>query len=121
MMALLLAFNRRVVLFDNSVKKDGWGSVPLTMRIMRLRGKTLGVIGFGRIGQSVAQKALAFGFRVLAFDPYMTAEQCALRGARKLEDMEAAAAGVGLRDAALAAQPGDAGPYRGEGAGHDEV
>ena len=88
-MALLLAFNRRVVLFDNSVKNEGWGSVPLTMRMMRLRGKTLGVIGFGRIGQAVAQKALAFGFRVLAYDPYMTAEQCALRGARKVEDMDA--------------------------------
>ena len=82
-MALLLAWNRRVSLFDNSVKSDGWGSVPLTMRMMRLRGKTLGVIGFGRIGQAAAQKALAFGFRVLAYDPYMTAEQCALRGARK--------------------------------------
>ena len=87
-MALLLAFNRRITLFDNSVKNDGWGSVSLTMRIMRLRGKTLGVVGFGRIGQAVAQKALAFGFRVLAFDPYMTAEQCALRGARKVEDMD---------------------------------
>ena len=88
-MALLLAFNRRIVLFDNSVKNEGWGSVPLTMRMMRLRGKTLGVIGFGRIGQAVSQKALAFGFRVLAYDPYMTAEQCALRGARKVEDMDA--------------------------------
>ena len=88
-MALLLAFNRRIVLFDNSVKNEGWGSVPLTMRMMRLQGKTLGVIGFGRIGQAVAQKALAFGFRVLAYDPYMTAEQCALRGARKVEDMDA--------------------------------
>ena len=82
-MALLLAWNRRVSLFDNSVKAHGWGSVPLTMRMMRLRGKTLGVIGFGRIGQVAAQKALAFGFRVLTYDPYMTAGQCALRGARK--------------------------------------
>ena len=88
-MALLLAFNRRIVLFDNSVKNEGWGSVPLTMRMMRLRGKTLGVVGFGRIGQAVAQKALAFGFRVLAYDPYMTSEQCALRGARKVENMDA--------------------------------
>ena len=84
-MALLLAWNRRIALFDKSVKDDGWGSVALTMRMMRLRGKTLGVVGFGRIGQAVAQKSLAFGFRVLAFDPYMTAEQCALRGARKVE------------------------------------
>ena len=84
-MALLLTWNRRIALFDNSVKRDGWGSVPLTMRMMRLHGKTLGVIGFGRIGQAVAQKALAFGFRVLAFDPFMTAEQCALRGARKVD------------------------------------
>ena len=87
-MALLLAFNRRIALFDNSVKNDGWGSIPLTMRMMRLRGKTLGVVGFGRIGQAVAQKALAFGLRALAYDPYMTAEQCALRGARKVEDMD---------------------------------
>ena len=86
-MALLLGWNRRVALFDNSVKRDGWGSIGLTMRMMRLRGKTLGVIGFGRIGQAVAQKALAFGFRVLAYDPYMTSEQCALRGARK-SDMD---------------------------------
>ncbi len=87
-MAMLLAWNRRVALFDNSVKSDGWGSVPLTMRMMRLRGKTLGVIGFGRIGQAVAQKALPFGFRVLAFDPYINAEQCALRGARKVNDVD---------------------------------
>ena len=86
-MALLLGWNRRVALFDNSAKRDGWGSIGLTMRMMRLRGKTLGVIGFGRIGQAVAQKALAFGFRVLAYDPYMTSEQCALRGARK-SDMD---------------------------------
>ena len=86
-MALALTWNRRVTLFDRSVKSDGWGSVPLTMRMMRLRGKTMGVVGFGRIGQAAAQKALAFGMRVLAFDPYMTAEQCALRGARKVDGL----------------------------------
>ena len=69
-MALLLAWNRRIALFDRSVKERGWGSQPLTMRMMRLRGKTIGIVGFGRIGQAVASKARAFGMNILAADPF---------------------------------------------------
>ena len=72
-MALLLAWNRRIALFDRSVKERGWGSQPLTMRMMRLRGKTIGIVGFGRIGQAVAVKAGAFGMNVLAADPFVDA------------------------------------------------
>ena len=68
-MGLLLAWNRKIVLFDRAVKERGWGSQGLTMRIMRLRGKTIGIVGFGRIGQAVANKARAFGMRILATDP----------------------------------------------------
>ena len=39
------------------------------MRMKRLRGKTIGIVGFGRIGQAVAVKARAFGLNVLASDP----------------------------------------------------
>ena len=68
-MALLHAWNRKIVLFDRSVKERGWGSQPLTMRMMRLRGKTIGIIGFGRIGRAVAEKARVFGLNILASDP----------------------------------------------------
>jgi D-3-phosphoglycerate dehydrogenase len=80
-MALLLAWNRRIVLLDRSVKTTGWGSVPLTMRIMRLKGKKLGIVGFGRIGRSVCAKALAFGFDVLTADPFLTPATASQSGA----------------------------------------
>jgi D-3-phosphoglycerate dehydrogenase len=79
-MALLFAWNRRIALFDRSVKTRGWGSVPLNMRIMRLKGKKLGLIGLGRIGRAVCPKARAFGLEVLAHDPYVTAEAAAELG-----------------------------------------
>jgi D-3-phosphoglycerate dehydrogenase len=41
------------------------------MEIVRLRGKTLGILGFGRIGQAVARRMSAFGFRLIAYDPYL--------------------------------------------------
>ena len=81
-MALLLAWNRRIVLFDGSVKTSGWGSVPLTMRMMRLRGKKLGIIGFGRIGRALCAKAQAFGLEVLAYDPYVSSAAAAQHGAK---------------------------------------
>ena len=73
-MGLLHAWNRRIVLFDRSVKEGGWGSQGLTMRMMRLRGKTLGIVGFGRIGQAVAAKARAYGLNILAADPVVSAD-----------------------------------------------
>lgn len=69
-LALLLGWNRRILALDQSVRNVGWGSLPLTMRIMRLRGKTLGIVGFGRIGRSVAAKAKAFGMRIIFYDPH---------------------------------------------------
>ena len=72
-MALLHSWNRRIVLFDRSVREQGWGSQGLTMRMMRLRGKTIGIVGFGRIGQAVANKARAYGLRILASDPVVPA------------------------------------------------
>ena len=80
-LGLLLTWNRRVAYFDRMVKTSGWGSLSLTMPILRLRGKKLGIVGFGRIGQVVCRKALAFGFEVLTSDPFVPAETAAQLGA----------------------------------------
>ena len=83
--AMLLAWNRRIVLFDRATKTKGWGTEGLGMRIMRLRGKKLGVVGFGRIGRAVGQKGKAFGMEVLAYDPFLGSEAIAAAGARRVE------------------------------------
>ena len=80
-LAILNTWNRKISIFDQSVKKNGWGHLGLTMRIMRLRGKTLGIVGFGRIGQAVAKKAIAFGMNVLAADPVVSEKTANEHGA----------------------------------------
>ena len=84
-MGLLMTWNRRIAYFDRLVKTSGWGSLSLTMPITRLRGKTLGIVGFGRIGQAVCRKALAFGFEVLASDPFVPAETAENLGGKMVE------------------------------------
>ena len=84
-MALLHTWNRKVAILDRSVRETGWGSVPLTMRMMRLRGKKIGIVGFGRIGHAVAVKARAFGLNILAADPVVPAEAVESLGGRLVD------------------------------------
>ena len=83
-LALLLAWNRRITLFDSSVKAGQW-QVELTMPVYRLRGRKMGIIGLGRIGKALARKAGAFGLEVLASDPFVSAADAAIAGARLLD------------------------------------
>ena len=66
--ALLLAVARRVPEADASTKAGGWDRKLVGIE---LQGKTLGVIGFGRIGQRVAARAQGFEMQVVAYDPYL--------------------------------------------------
>ncbi len=69
-MSLILAVTRKVVRMHSLVSR-GIYNRKLAMLIYKLRGKTLGLLAFGHIAQAVARKAAAFGFEILAHDPYV--------------------------------------------------
>ena len=71
-MALILACARKVSVYDRLVRGGQWNIAP-GKPIFRLSGSTLGLVGFGHIGQQVAARAQAFGMRVLFFDPAVAA------------------------------------------------
>jgi len=62
---MLLAFTRGVLHFDREVRAGRWE--PATARLRRLKTMTVGIVGYGRIGRSTAQKLNGFGARVLAY------------------------------------------------------
>jgi D-3-phosphoglycerate dehydrogenase len=84
-LAMILALNRRIVEQDRALREGAWVEHgPATRRILRgpiqpLREQTLGIIGFGRIGQAVAARAKPFGVTIIAADPYIDPE--IIRGA----------------------------------------
>lgn len=67
--ALLLALARRVAEADASLKSGSWDRKAFVGT--ELSGKTIGIVGFGRIGQRVAARAQGFEMKVLAYDPFL--------------------------------------------------
>jgi D-3-phosphoglycerate dehydrogenase len=84
-MALMLTLARSVSVAAAAMKEQRWEKKSLTGA--ELRGKTLGVVGFGRIGQAVAHRARAFGMKILAHDPYL-AEQVGTEFDAELVDLD---------------------------------
>lgn len=91
-LALLLALARNVPQAHASLTAGRWERSKFSG--VELYEKTLGVLGFGRIGQLVAQRAKGFGMRVIAFDPFVSAElfrELAVEKAERPEDLYAEA------------------------------
>jgi D-3-phosphoglycerate dehydrogenase len=69
---LLLALCKKLVPLNNLVKAGRWAEAKATLAPMgSIHGQTLGIIGCGRIGQTVAQKAGCFGLNILGYDKYL--------------------------------------------------
>lgn len=82
---LMLAQARNIARADATIRAGRWNRAAF--RGVELDGKTLGLVGMGRIGTLVAGRALAFGMSVLAYDPYITADQARQAGA-ELRDLD---------------------------------
>ena len=86
-MALLLSMARQVPAADASLRSGKWERSKFNG--VELYGKMLGVIGMGRIGSLVAQRALAFGMRVIVFDPYVSESRATKLGIQLAQNLEA--------------------------------
>jgi D-3-phosphoglycerate dehydrogenase len=86
-MALLLALARNVPQAHASLTSGNWERARFSG--VELQEKTLGILGFGRIGQLVAHRALAFGMRVIAYDPYVAADRYGELGVERAETSDA--------------------------------
>jgi D-3-phosphoglycerate dehydrogenase len=70
-MALILACARGITLLDRKRMEKIW-DFTLVKPLFRTQGKTLGLFGLGRIARMVVQKASGFGFKIIAYDPYVS-------------------------------------------------
>lgn len=82
-MGLMLSLARKISLADKSVKEGKWDKSAFMG--MELNGKTLGIVGMGRIGSQVASRCKAFGMDLMVYDPYITPEAAAEIGVEVMD------------------------------------
>jgi len=87
-MTLILALSRNTARADASLKAGKWDRNSLTG--VQLEGKTLGIVGLGRVGMAVAKRAQGFDMKVVGYDPILSAEKAAEQGVEfvpRLDDL----------------------------------
>src|SRR5688572_24539389 len=100
-MGLILSMARNIPAADASMKTAKWEKAKFAGA--EIRSKTLGLVGLGRIGQEVALRAQAFEMKVIAHDPFISAEMAATLGVElvSLDDLCARADYISLHVPAL--------------------
>lgn len=83
---LMLALSREIPRADAGMKQGSW--LKKELEGVELNGKTLGLIGFGRIGVEVGKRAAAFGMNVIAYDPLISEDDIKERGAEPVSIQE---------------------------------
>jgi len=83
--SLLLSLARNVARADATLKDGTWDRKNLEG--VELYNKTLGIIGMGRIGSELSRRAIAFGMRVVAFDPYLSVSRARSLQVELVEDL----------------------------------
>jgi D-3-phosphoglycerate dehydrogenase len=86
-MALLLSLARNVPQADAALRGGAWERERF--QGVELHGKTLGIVGLGQVGRMVAQRALSFGMRLIAYDPYVSRERARQLSVELMPDLEA--------------------------------
>ena len=82
-MSLILSLSRNIPQADASTKKGNWERKKFMG--VELYGKTLGVIGLGRVGSEVAKRAASFGMKVIAYDPFLSLDKAKELGVESVE------------------------------------
>lgn len=81
--AMMMALARNICQANNSLKGGEWNRAAF--RGTELKGKTLGIIGFGRIGSEIAKRAKAFEMVVLTYDPFLTKDRAEKLGIKQVD------------------------------------
>ncbi len=92
--SMMMALARKIPQAHLALTQGAWIPGPTASKDRKkfngteLNGKTLGVLGMGRIGSEVAKRALAFGMKVVAYDPYLTLDRAKELGVELVDDLD---------------------------------
>ncbi len=84
--AMILALSRNVAPANDSLKAGRWDRSKFTGT--QLEGKTLGIVGLGRVGLAVAKRAQGFGMTIVGFDPFLTADRALELGIESVTQLD---------------------------------